>query len=89
MQKLIKIAIISVVLLLPVLVFLFLKQYGSNEFALPVYYPEGNPFEQCDQQQRPFKLSSKFIENHKIKLPALIYFLGEDKGEYHSIFKMY
>ena len=33
--------VLAVLLLLPVLIFLFLKYFGNNEFSIPIYYEEG------------------------------------------------
>lgn len=37
------------ILLIPILIFLFLKGFGSNEYDLPIYFQNGvdNPFKEC------------------------------------------
>jgi len=37
------------ILLIPVLIFTFLKSFGTNEYELPVYFEKGveNPFQEC------------------------------------------
>ncbi|MDX5338544.1 MAG: SCO family protein [Cyclobacteriaceae bacterium] len=37
------------ILLIPVLIFMFLKGFGTNEYDLPIYYQNGvdNPFQEC------------------------------------------
>ncbi|MFC3878766.1 SCO family protein [Algoriphagus namhaensis] len=37
------------ILLIPVLIFMFLKSFGNNEYDLPVYFEKGvdNPFREC------------------------------------------
>ncbi|MHA7130041.1 SCO family protein [Algoriphagus namhaensis] len=37
------------ILLIPVLIFMFLKSFGTNEYDLPVYFEKGvdNPFQEC------------------------------------------
>ncbi len=37
------------ILLIPVLIFMFLKSFGTNEYDLPVYFENGvdNPFQEC------------------------------------------
>lgn len=39
MQKLSKLLILGVLLILPVLIFLFLNQFGQNHYQLTIYYP--------------------------------------------------
>jgi protein SCO1 len=84
MKKTQKIVIMILVLLSPVLVLLFLKQFGSNKFDLPVYYQEGNPLTGCNDSAGPHKLTSAYISNNIIELPALFVVPGKDKNEYIS-----
>lgn len=44
-----KILYLFLALLLPGLIFVFLKQFGKNEFALPVYYQEGVDVSDCNR----------------------------------------
>ena len=81
-RKLIKVFVITVVLLLPVIVFLFLKQFGSNEFVLPVYYAEGHPFEECRTAESGHQLSAEFRSTFLKTSPVLIGFEGEHRNDF-------
>lgn len=50
MKNIIKIGVLLVILLLPVLIYLFLKAFGENQYAIPVLYEEGvdSSLTQCD-----------------------------------------
>lgn len=41
--------VLACILLIPVLIFMFLRGFGTNSYDLPVYYEHGmdNPFEEC------------------------------------------
>lgn len=82
MKKLTKIFVITVVLLLPVIVFLFLKQFGNNEFALPVYYQDGTPFTECGHDSAPHRLSQEFTKKYLRETPAIIAIEGELNNEF-------
>lgn len=82
MRKLIKIFVITVVLLLPVLVFLFLKQFGSNEFTLPVYYASGNPLEECRDTDAPHKVSNEFFFTYNLNRPLIAGVQVRENNEY-------
>jgi 23S rRNA U2552 (ribose-2'-O)-methylase RlmE/FtsJ len=82
MRKLTKIFVISVVLLLPVLVFLFLKQFGSNEFVLPVYYEEGHPFEECYSDAQAHHVSAEFAKTYLRSKTSLVTFEGASVNDY-------
>jgi len=84
MKRAQKIVIMIAVLLAPVLVFLFLKQFGKNQFELPIFYPNGNPVAACNAATQPHTLSADFISSNNIKLPALFYFPGLKKIKYYS-----
>lgn len=82
MQKLLKVSIITVVLLVPVLVFLFLKQFGSNEFNLPIYYNEGHPLPECSRSDSSHKVSAEFIFTNDLHLPLLAGFEDVNANEF-------
>ena len=84
MKGLKKATVISVVLLLPVLVFLFLKKYGTNEFDLPIYYLEGSPLVECDHSPGPHTISTEFTSNYSLELPVLIHFESRSRNNYSS-----
>lgn len=65
MKKLFKVFVLIVALLLPALVYLFLKGFGKNEFAIPIYYQEGISIEGCNktsQSQHYVKFESYDLE---------------------------
>ena len=76
-----KIIIIILVLLAPILVFLFLKQFGENEFSLPVYYEEGNPLKECNQSVNTHEVDLVTLQ---IEPPALISFYSATTNEFSS-----
>ena len=84
MRKLTKIFVISVVLLLPVLVFLFLKQFGSNEFTLPYYYEDGHPLPECNSSSGPHFVSKEFVAQGGMELPMLFGYVGSERNEFSA-----
>ena len=84
MKKTQKVIIIISVLLAPIFVFLFLKQFGTNKFELPVYYPDGNPVTECKDRGQQHKLSPEILSKNKIVLPVLIYVSSAQKNEFYS-----
>lgn len=49
MNQISKVIILIAILVIPVVIFLFLKAFGNNEFSIPVYYESGtgNLFADC------------------------------------------
>ena len=84
MKKIQKIIIMISVLLAPIFVFLFLKQFGINKFELPVYYQEGNPVAECEGAAQLHKLSTGAISENNIELPVLIYVASAQQSEFYS-----
>ena len=82
MRKFLKIFVITVVLLVPVIVFLFLKQFGSNEFALPIYYENGHPLKECYSDSRAHRVSPEFTNKYLKNTPVLVTFIGEVNNEF-------
>lgn len=72
------------VLLAPIFVFLFLKEYGDNKFELPIYYPEGNPIAECDRSDGQPRHTKEIIFTNNINFPALFYLPSEEQNEYYS-----
>jgi len=79
-----KIVIVSLVLLLPVLVYSFLKEYGSNQFELPVYYQKGNPISRCNKDTAQHRVSKEFVFTLNAHLPLLIYVVDTSQIEYYA-----
>jgi len=71
--------ILFVALPLPVLVFIFLKFFGKNEFEIPVYWSEGVNVAGCDVRPGPYTLpdSTLFAWGWKGETATLIV-LDED-----------
>jgi protein SCO1 len=84
MRKTQKAIIMILVLLAPIFVFLFLKKFGTNEFELPIFYPEGNPITTCTGGTQQHKISRNTISNYSIKLPTLIYVASSEQNAYYS-----
>ena len=71
-------------LLAPVFVFLFLKEYGDNKFELPVLYTEGNPIAECRQGIQQHKLTPEILFENNVELPALIYVPTTQQNKFYS-----
>lgn len=69
-----KIVVISLVLLSPVAVILFLNSFGENEYELPVYYKDGNPIAECKQGEVQHTVDLAFVNQNRVELPALFHF---------------
>jgi len=74
-------------LVAPIFVFLFLKKFGTNQFDLPVYYPDGNPISDCRSSAGAHTLSDAVIAENQLQLPALFYVSFEEQNEYISDFE--
>ena len=86
MRKLVKIVVITAVLLLQVLVFLFLKQFGSNQFELPVYYEAGNPITGCASIKQPHQPGEEFLSLYDLQGITLVSAkTGTNKFEYDLV----
>jgi hypothetical protein len=72
MKKAVKILIISLVLLIPVIVTIFLNIFGDNQYEIPVYHINGNPVEECHKGDEQHTISDDFIDQYNLSLPALI-----------------
>ena len=84
MKKIQKVIIMISVLLAPIFVFLFLKEFGTNEFELPIYYPEGNPISECNRGDGQHRFTKEIVFNNDLKLPALFYLPSDEQSEYYS-----
>ena len=72
MKKAVKILIISLVLLIPVLVTIFLNIFGENQYEIPVYHLAGNPLEECRNGGEVHRISEELIGQYSMELPALL-----------------
>jgi len=61
MEKIVRYFTLSLLLIIPIAVFLFLKNFGENHFKVPVYYQSGTMIEGCIQTG----------EQHKVAINAL------------------
>jgi len=84
MKKIRKVIIIVSVLIAPIFVFLFLKEYGDNQFELPVLYPEGNPIAECREGVQQHTLTPEILFERSIELPALIYVPSTQQSKFYS-----
>lgn len=84
MKKIQKVIIMISVLLAPIFVFLFLKEFGTNKFELPVYYSEGNPIAECNRSDGQHRLTKEIVFINNLKLPALFYLPTDEQNEYYS-----
>ena len=90
-MKIKKVVILSLALLLPVGVFLFLKGFGKNEFAVkPLYVNETPPtLEGCDSIAKfPYLLPDSILSQYATGDDSLtVIFFGMLKGEAANQFK--
>jgi protein SCO1/2 len=84
MKKIQKVIIMISVLLAPIFVFLFLKEYGANQFELPVLYPEGNPIAECRKGVQQHTLTSESLSESNVELPALFYVPSTQQNKFYS-----
>lgn len=72
MSKLIKILFLIAALVIPSMVYIFLRQFGDNKFEIPVYYAEGVSLKGCD-----FSLDKQHFvefEDYALEGAQLFYF---------------
>ncbi len=67
MNKFLKIGILLLTLAIPIFIWLFLKNFGQNQFALPAYYQDSTPsIEGCQNLESPHDVSMILAQNTKI-----------------------
>ena len=79
----IKRVILFAALLLPVLIFVFLKFFGKNEFELPVFYTETmeNMSSECTEPyQVPYQVSNSALLSHS-KHAVVVFYDGLSEEE--------
>lgn len=68
-KRIFKVFVLVVALLLPVLIYLFLKGFGENHFAVPVFYTDGLSLEGCElKKDRPHLVEFESYEWQKAHL---------------------
>lgn len=74
MNKYLKGIFLSATLLIPILLFLFLKYFGENRFDIPIYYENGisSGFTNCTT----YDSGQYYITNSGYSLPGLFIFLS-------------
>ncbi|MTI19809.1 hypothetical protein E1176_02120 [Fulvivirga sp. RKSG066] len=79
MNKYLKVIFLSAVLLIPIVIFLFLKTFGENKFDIPIYYEEGKPdhWQDCSADSKNDQYMVKFDED---KLPSAVLFLKQTQS---------
>lgn len=81
MKKKLQFFFLFAILMIPVVIFLVLKGFGSNQFTIPVYYEAGVPGEQyfgCDYSNEAYAIS--WPAGFEPETPAAI-FIGDVKAE--------
>lgn len=64
MTKFQKTGVLALMLALPVLLWLFLKFFGQNQFDIPLYYPNGlDSLTNCNNTTAPHQVSQLSLEN--------------------------
>jgi len=77
----VQILFLIVILLIPVLIFLFLKGAGENKFAIPVYYTEGVPEPQQFDCNFPVgAYSIAWADSLDVSQQVLLYFNAQKPG---------
>lgn len=87
MNKIIKFAFLVVTLLIPVVIFTFLKFFGNNKFDVEVMYQEGVPNEyreKCDINSVPYSVS-EFVLDNKKGLKIVAFDNGDDELEFKNV----
>lgn len=72
MKKLFKIFVLVVALLVPALIYLFLRGFGENHFAIPVYYEDGISLSVCGSLDKKPHLVE--FESYSLQNAHLFYF---------------
>ncbi len=72
MDKTIKILFLIAALVIPSMVYIFLRGFGENKFEIPVYYPNGLTIEGCSSDTSTTHLVK--FENYKLQGAQLFYF---------------
>lgn len=77
MNKFFKPIILVAILLIPIVIFLFLKFFGENRFDIPVYYENGvnSEFPYCQNYTGAYSVAGLSKEN----LPGVYLFLNPNK----------
>ncbi|UII24798.1 hypothetical protein LVD15_15925 [Fulvivirga maritima] len=71
MNKFVKIAFLIITLAIPVVIFLFLKMFGTNKFDIPVYYQDEGSISACQTAKAPFYLPDSLFVGDKGQLAFL------------------
>jgi protein SCO1 len=72
MKTTFKIFFLVMALVVPSLIYIFLRGFGDNKFEIPVYYQNGIAITGCDTQNKTTHLVE--FENYKLTGPQLFYF---------------
>lgn len=67
MKGIVKGVILLAILAIPVVIYVFLKLFGSNEFSIPVYYAQGvkAPFHECVYKGVPYVVNTGRYKGEK------------------------
>ena len=79
-KKFLKFILLVLILLIPVVIFLFLKGAGENKFSIPVYYEAGIPERQkfdCDFPSGQYRIN--WPDSLQDSKPALMFFSDESE----------
>lgn len=66
-NKLFKFILLIAILAIPIVIFLFLKSFGDNQFDIPYYHTKGviTPFKDCDYPQDTFRVTMNDKDNKR------------------------
>lgn len=73
MKRFIKIAVLIIALVVPSLIYIFLRGFGENKFEIPVYYTDGISIEGCTNQDTAVQHLVEF-ESYPLEGIHLFYF---------------
>lgn len=86
MKRAVKIIFLLAILAVPVVIFLFLKTFGENKYAVPVYHHEGvlADFPECDFNEGAFTVPLNNKNNQKANIT--VFFKETDNFSSQDLF---
>lgn len=84
MRRVQKIIFIFVILVMPVVTYLFLRGFGENKFTLPYFYFDVMTRNECAQKDSVYSVPQQFIEINKLALPMVIGFRTAEISKYEQ-----
>lgn len=75
MKGIVKGIILLAILAIPVVIYVFLKLFGNNEFSIPVYYAQGvkAPFTECVYKGVPYAVNTSRYKGEKANVTVFFH----------------